>query len=414
MKRVLMIAYHYPPFAGSSGVQRALRFSSYLPDFGWEPIVLTVHPRAYENVSSDLVGEIREGTHVIRAPAWDTKRHLSIAGRYPAFLARPDRWRWWWYGAVPAGLAAIRRYAPSALWSTYPIPTAHRIGMTLSRRCGLPLIADFRDPMAQEGYPEDPATWRSFERVERRTVATAALSTFTTPGAVRLYARRYPELADRFRLLENGYDEQSFAAIAPGHAPLSDGCLTLLHSGVIYSSERDPSRLFAALGHLKRRNPALFRKLRIRFRAPSNDATLRELAATHEVSESIEILPATGHCAALEEMCRADALLLLQADNCNAQIPAKFYEYLRTRRPMLVLADPKGDTGSAASAAGLDGIAALEDMEGISRLLERFASNPRDSGLVADPETVKSASRRARTAELARLLNAAAEPTSGT
>ena len=41
MKRVLMVAYHFPPLAGSSGIQRTLRFVQQLPSFGWQPLVLT-------------------------------------------------------------------------------------------------------------------------------------------------------------------------------------------------------------------------------------------------------------------------------------------------------------------------------------------------------------------------------------
>src|SRR5690606_38220369 len=99
LKRVLMVAYHFPPLAGSSGVQRTLRFSSYLPEHGWEPIVLTTHPRAYSTTSSAQLDQIGSGIRVVRAPAWDTKRHISVGGRYPAFLARPDRWLSWWLGA---------------------------------------------------------------------------------------------------------------------------------------------------------------------------------------------------------------------------------------------------------------------------------------------------------------------------
>lgn len=119
MKRVLMVAYHFPPLAGSSGIQRTLRFVQQLPDFGWEPIILTAHPRAYERVSDDLLREVPVHLMVYRAFALDTARHLSIARRYPGFLARPDRWMSWRWGAVAAGLRLIRRYQPVALWSTY-------------------------------------------------------------------------------------------------------------------------------------------------------------------------------------------------------------------------------------------------------------------------------------------------------
>jgi hypothetical protein len=185
-----MIAYHFPPFGGSSGVQRTLRFSAHLPDYGWEPIVLTAHPRAYERLDPVLLDDVRESSTVIRAQAWDTKRHLSIGGRYLEFMARPDRWSSWWLGAVPAGVRALQRFRPALIWSTYPIATAHSIGASLATFSGLPWVADFRDPMAQENYPVDLRTRRSFLSIERRTVSVAHRCTFTAHGAVAMYKDR--------------------------------------------------------------------------------------------------------------------------------------------------------------------------------------------------------------------------------
>jgi hypothetical protein len=156
LRRVLMIAYHFPPVRGSSGIQRTVRFARWLPELGWEPIILTAHPRAYEATVEDAANEVQPGMVVCRAFALDAARHLSIAGRYPDWLALPDRWSSWWLGAVPAGLSLIRRLRPDAIWSTHPLATAHRIGATLHRLTGLPWVADFRDPMAQDGYPRMP------------------------------------------------------------------------------------------------------------------------------------------------------------------------------------------------------------------------------------------------------------------
>jgi len=89
MKRVLMIAYHYPPLSGSSGIQRSLRFSQDLPGFGWQPSVLGAHPRAFESVSTDLLAAIPLGMDVRRAFALDARRHLSLFNRYPGWIAAP-------------------------------------------------------------------------------------------------------------------------------------------------------------------------------------------------------------------------------------------------------------------------------------------------------------------------------------
>src|SRR5262245_39806857 len=127
MKRVLMVAFQFPPFAGSSGVQRTLRFAQHLGAFGWAPLVVSAHPRAYEAISPELLAGVPDEAIVRRTFAFDAARDLSILGRYPGFLARPDRWASWRISAVLAGLQLIRRHRPSAIWSTYPIATAHNV-----------------------------------------------------------------------------------------------------------------------------------------------------------------------------------------------------------------------------------------------------------------------------------------------
>jgi dTDP-4-amino-4,6-dideoxygalactose transaminase/glycosyltransferase involved in cell wall biosynthesis len=408
--RVLMIAFHFPPLAGSSGIQRTLRFAQHLPALGWQPIVLTAHPRAYETTSDDLAADIPREAIVRRAFALDASRHLAIRGRYPAIAARPDRWISWWLGAVPEGLRLIRQYRPDVIWSTYPIATAHAIGATLARRSGLPWIADFRDPMAQEGYPADPLTWRRFAAIEARAIREAALSVFAAPGAARMYRERYPDVAaERLRVIPNGYDDETFAAAAARlvgrRRPLVEGRITLLHSGIVYPSERDPVPLFTALRRLVDRGAIDPEGVRVRFRAPGHDAYLARLVAEHRLESLIEIAPSVPYREAIEEMLLADALLILQASNCNDQVPAKLYEYARAGRPVLALTDPAGDTAAGMRSFGLDAIAPLDSVEGIERALPAFLAAVK-SGTARRPErrAVAAASRRARSQELLALL----------
>jgi glycosyltransferase involved in cell wall biosynthesis len=408
LNRVLMIAYHFPPLAGSSGIQRTLRFVQHLPDFGWQPLVLTAHPRAYERTSEDLLADVPPETVVCRAFALDTARHLSIAGRYLGALARPDRWMTWRFDAIRQGLRMIERYKPVAIWSTYPIATAHQVGLSLHQRTGLPWVADFRDPMAQDGYPPDPKAWHAFKRLEEAVVNRAQASVFTTPGAARTYRERYPSAAHRISVLENGYDEESFASAEQGaddRSPLQPGCVTLLHSGIVYPSERDPTHLMQALQQMVHDNVLRPGQLKVRFRASAHDSLLNLLAAQHGVAAFVETLPPVAYRESLAEMLRADALLVMQAANCNDQIPAKVYEYLRSRRPIVALTDPDGDTASVLRASGIRAIARLDDATEISRLLTGLLDGSLHD-LLPTPEAVESASRRGRTLALANQLGA--------
>jgi glycosyltransferase involved in cell wall biosynthesis len=403
MKRVLMIAYHFPPLAGSSGIQRTLRFVQHLPASGWQPLVLSASPIAYERTSTDLQADIPPGTVVRRAFALDTARHLSVRGRYIDAMARPDRWVSWRFAAVREGLKMVREFRPDVVWSTYPIATAHLIGAEISRRSGVPWVADFRDPMAQDGYPPDPKTWKQFEAIEAGAAKQARCCVFTTPGAARIHRTRYPEAANRTVVLENGYDEESFAGgETPGSAAaaLEPGVTTLLHSGIVYPSERDPTQLFAALRRMKDAPDLATTPLKVRFRAAVHDDLLLALADRYGVRDCIEVCPPVPYKAALREMLQADALLVMQASNCNEQIPAKIYEYLRAGRPIVGLTDPRGDTAGVLRNAGLDTLASLDSADEIAALLRRLVAGELRHA-VPSAQTVAEASRARRTAELA-------------
>lgn len=400
-----MVAYHYPPLTGSSGIQRTFRFAQYLRDFGWQPIILTAAPRAYESVAENAVQ--LAGVPVHRAFALDTARHLSLFGRYPGALARPDRWASWRLGAGVLGRRLIGKYRPDVIWSTYPIATAHLIGNALAQASGLPWVADFRDPMAHVGYPEDAATWQSYLAVEKKVFARAAAASFTTPGALDFYRERYPACGTAFHLLANGYDEDDFAQAEQRRtngARRPDGRRLLLHSGVVYPQWRNPRLLFRALRRLIDAGAAGADKVLIRFRASAHDAFLNQLAMEEGVMDFMEIAPELDYISALAEMLEADGLLLLQNHECNGQVPAKLYEYLRAGRPIVALTAPDGDTAAALRGQDAVIVADLASMEGIAEGLKAWLA-ARETGHPGRRPGVESCSRRGRTQELARILN---------
>lgn len=412
--RVLMVAFQFPPFSGSSAIQRTLRFVQQLPRHGWEPVVLSATAMAYESTSDDLLSSVPPHVAVHRAFALDTARHLSWRGRYPGFLARPDRWASWRFHAVRVGKAMIRRYRPAAIWSTFPIATAHVIGHRLHAVSGLPWVADFRDPMAQDGYPADANTWRSFKEIETHAIRNARFSVFTTPGAANLYRARYPDVpGDRIQVIENGYDEETFVAVErnrSSRAPLIPGAITLLHSGVVYPSERDPTQLFDALASLKRSADSTMPAFRIRFRASGNDVLLKSMVEQRAIADIVQFMPPIPYAEAIDEMLRADGLLVMQASNCNQQIPAKLYEYLRAGRPVIGLTDPVGDTAGVLRAAKLPMIARLDSSEEIADLLKTAVRQIADSSAPRLAEdAVRAYSREARSEALAKLLNQACD-----
>lgn len=413
VKRVLMIAFHFPPLRGSSGIQRTLKFSNYLSEYGWEPILLTAHPRAYSSTSNDLVGEIANLASVHRAFALDTSRHLSVLGHYPNILALPDRWVSWWLGAIPMGLSLIRKYRPDVIWSTYPIATAHLIGLSLCRLTGIPWVADLRDPMTDVDYPPNRLTRRIYQWIEKKTITHCTRAVFTTSGAISAYKARFPQVPSaRFCLIENGYDEENF--VAAEHGIVKKGTLNkpfvLVHSGIIYPSERDPTQFFGALAVLVRQGAISKNNLNVILRATAHDEYLQRLIDQYGLGAIVSLAPPIPYREALSEMLTADGLLILQASNCNNQIPAKLYEYLRSHRPILALTDPTGDTAATLLKVGIDTIAPLDSIPDIVHGLLNFLELIKNGRApIASMEQVSATSRRSRTKELTNLLDQVAQ-----
>ncbi len=370
-----MIAFHYPPFQGGSGVHRTLKFSRYLPEYGWQPIVLSAQPRAYPQVGEEQLRQIPAEVIVKRAFALDSSRHLSVRGRYLRFMALPDHWGSWWFDAVRIGLSIIRQRRPQIIWSTYPIATAHLIGFTLHRLTGLPWIADFRDSMTEENYPRDPLTRRSYLWIERRTVRYASRLIFTAPSTKQMYLDRYPQLsADRCVVIANGYDEEDFAGIEglPIATNSNGRAVRLLHAGVIYTDDRDPTAFFRALSRLKIDGIIDAMTVVIDLRASGSEDYYASMLKELKIDDIVRLLPALSHRKALEDCAGADALLLIQAASCNHQIPAKAYEYLRLGKPVLALTAREGDTARLLEEVGGATIVDLSEEEVIYHAIPAF------------------------------------------
>ena len=409
-KRALMIAFHFPPFQGSSGLQRTLKFSTYLLDHGWQPIVLTVQPMAYSRINTAQLDEIHDDVIVHRTFSLDTAKHLSILGRYPSFLALPDRWISWWLTAVPTALRLIHRYRPQVMWSTFPIATAHLIGLTIHRLTGVPWIADFRDGMVDDSYPPPGSATRSIHTwMERRVTASCDRVVLTTPGSMSMYAQRYPTLpASRWSIIPNGYDEENFrqveATVSSRAHPREQ--LLLVHSGLLYPDSRDPTAFFAAVQSLVEKGTLSSKSVRIVLRATGHDDYYRSRIKEFGLQDIVVLEPAVSYHDALAEMLHADGLLIFQAADCNHLIPAKLYEYMRAGRPILALTDPRGDTAGVLRTAGIDTIVSINSKAEISEGLSRFVARIREgSAPTASSADTARFSRRALTERMAELFD---------
>jgi len=409
-----MVAYHFPPQAGSSGYLRSLKFCRYLPEHGWQPTVLTVHPRAYERTDCSQLTEVPASVCVRRAFALDTQRHLSFRGRYPRVAALPDRWASWCLGAVPAGFQLLRKQKCDVIFSTFPIASAILIGWLLHRLSGKPWVVDFRDSMTEPDYPRDPLSWKVYRWLEKLAVRDAKRLVFTASSAVRMYLDRYPNLPPaRCSLILNGYDEEDFRDLGTG-AGVPNKPLRLVHMGLLYPIERDPRPFFRAVAQLQKEGTLDASRLRIELRASGFESTYAPMMRAEGLENLVHLLPPLPYREALQNTADAHGLLLFQAACCDHQIPGKLFEYLRIAKPILALTSHTGDTAAILRQSGGATIVDSADWLAIYRVLPEFLkavetrSHPRP-----ESRLVEHYSRKAQAQSLAHLLNNVVIPSEG-
>lgn len=376
MRRVLVVAFHFPP-VGGAGVQRPLRLVRHLRDHGYESVVVT-GPGAslgrWTPEDATLLADVPEDLVVVRVPGPEPPG--SDGGdRKERWLGRPSPWsRWWIDGAVDAGREAGANADLVYVWMQ-PYQSAE-VGATLARALGRPWVADLGDPWALDEMVAWPTRWhaRAARRRMGRVLSSAAAVSMSTPEAVRRVRSDVPELLDTDVVcIPNGFEPADFrvpAAERPGDA------FRIVHTGYLHTglgrqyARFGPAR--AALGGRRRDVNVLTRSHVYLLEAveelkrgghPGGARIEVHLAgvlsaADREALEPFASVRTHGylaHADAVALMKSADLLFLPMHDlppGTRATIvPGKTYDYLAARRPILA-AVPDGDARDLLERAG--------------------------------------------------------------
>lgn len=356
-KRVLMVAFHYPPEHSSSGVLRTLKFSKYLPEMGWQPFILTVREQYYERTDPALLRQTPPEACIWRTRAVDTKKTFSICGKYLRLFTIPDRFIGWLPFAVRAGLRIIRQHGINALYSTSPLATSHLIASVLKTWTGLPWLADFRDPWTEpELQPDAQAPLFRLEcRLERSVVRKADRLVFTTGQLRDEMVARYRETAgDKAVVIPNGYDESDFSKASefvPEASPIR-----ITHTGLVDGSYRSPRPFLEALARFVGRGEIPADQIRVEFIGDSPYLYSRdfgELVGQLGLSGIVNRIGRVSYAESIERQARSHVLLLLQCgSDTRTLIPAKAFEYLRVGRPILAVVPPSASSELFAEVGG--------------------------------------------------------------
>ena len=410
-KRVLMVAFHYPPDLSSSGVLRTLKFTRYLPECGWNPVVLTVREHHYESTDAKLLQQIPREVQIRRTRAIDTKRILSIRGRYLKITTLPDRFIGWLPFAVREGLRAIRQERIKAIWSTSPLATSHLVAWSLKKLTGLPWVADFRDPWTEPEIASNPRAplFRLECYLEEQVVRRADRIVLTTSRLREELLGRHPKAApEKAVVIPNGYDEEDFLTV--NGQPDRGSPVRITHSGLVDELYRSPRSFLKAIAQLMSRGALKHGDVRVDFLGGGNyvqSPAFRSLVAEFGLEKEVHVLPRVGYAASLEHQAQSHLLLLLQCgDDTRTLIPAKAFEYLRIGRPILALVPPSASAELFERVRGAK-VVHPNDEEGIQGAILELVGAAREGRWESDVDRLALGeySRRQLTGKLAQVFD---------
>lgn len=345
-KRVLLVAFEFPPSNGAS-IQRIVSVYKKFLKEGWIVDILTATPFSYPKIQkgSEKDLPLNAQGRIMRAFSLDALEQIGYRGKHFSSLITPDRWGLTWYpSAMLMGSLHLAKHNIDLVWSSAPIPTVHKLGKKLAKQAGAKWIADYRDPLPYMHSLNNGVLDTIHKKIDRETMENADLVTFATTSTMELYSKKYLNLIKETLVVENGFDPDNFTNAENKiqyykKAPFRDGFVSFYYAGVLYENGRDPLPIFEGLSDFKKNNPQT--KFEFIFQGSGDGLHFKDEINRLGLTNDIFFLKGVSIEHALCNMILSDVLVLIQDERFNNQVPGKLYEYLASGRTLL-LKTPKG------------------------------------------------------------------------
>jgi len=364
VNKVLLITYYWPP-AGGPGVQRVLKFAKYLPEFDWEPVILTVENGDYPAIDQSLLADIPPNISVYKTRSWEPFRFYRKLSKVkdnagiPTFVLNPDQdekataqlTRWlranffipdarigWVLPARRLGLSIIQNEEINLIWSSSPPHSLQLIAQYLAHHTGVKWVADLRDPWTeafwQRELPQTLPARLLNAHYEQKVLNSATAITTVSSGLQQLFKHKTPQPC---YVIPNGYDPEDFTGL-----PIrsKNERFTIVYSGNL---GKDQS-LLPLINALHKLSEYCRSRITLRFSGELHTQIKSELQKLPREVE-LHLIPYQEHRLILKAMAQADILLLVIPNTPDNQgiVTGKLFEYLATGNPILGIGPTDGD-----------------------------------------------------------------------
>ncbi len=419
MKKVLIITYYWPP-SGGSGVQRWLKMSKYLPEFGWQPVIYTADNAEYPVEDHSLEKDIHPDTVVLKQPirepysfykrflgvkkeekikagfinegkkksSWKENISLWVRGNF--FI--PDARCWWIKPSVRYLLKYLKDNPVDAIISTGPPHSMHLIAMKLHEKTNIPWLADFRDPWTEIDFYRDLHLSRRADRKHHKLehdVLTKADKVVTVGWSCAVGLEILG--GEKGEGVAIGFDVE----INPKTTGDSSK-FTISHIGVI-PPNRNSENLWSVLGEMTAEDEDFKSSLEIKLIGQVDRSVIQSIEKNN-LHDKLNHISYLSHNEAITEQQKSSLLLLLLNNVPSAKgiMTGKMFEYLAARRPILVVGPEDGDAAKVLNDTKAGKTVDFNDKEKMKKTILEYFNDFKEGKLVCDSDisAIEQYSRR--------------------
>lgn len=406
-----------------------MKFSKYLPKYGWQAVVYTPDKPQTDMVDHTLEADIPAGTEVIRRPIlefYDLYKKLmgkksmaevnpinhqkkSLFQRLSLFVRSnffiPDPRVTWVRPSVAYLREYLKEHPVDAIVSTGPPHSLHLIAQKVSKEFGLPWVADFRDPWTKMYYFKHLSLTKWAERKQYRQERSVLDGCSAVVAVTKMVQAEFAAMTDTpVALITNGFDMDDFQNFGE---PVRDGFFNVVHTG-LFAIDGNPYIFWKALADKCSKDHEFDAKLRIRLSGKTDTAVVESIKAAG-LGVHLQDFGYKTHADAIAEQ-RLASLLLLPLRNepeYRSVLPGKLFEYLASCNPILGIGQPDGVMAEVIGETGSGKVCDWDDAEGIAGMIDRawVAFKCGKSEIMSDKDRIMEYSRDSLSAKMAKLLD---------
>ncbi len=428
MKKVLIITYYWPP-SGGGGVQRWLKFSKYLPDAGWVPVIYTPENPDSSVFDDSLLKEVHPLTEVIKTLIWEPyqlyrtltgkkksdrfkagyiseaskggfKEKLSVFIRGNFLI--PDPRMFWIKPSVKFLSKYLKENPVDLVVSTGPPHSMHMIALKLKSRLNIPWIADFRDPWTNIDFYDALKLTRWADKRHRKMEEKV----FKAADRVVTVSWNWAEQIKNDHKIDvdvitNGFDFEDFSS----EKNVLTKNFSITHVGA-FNQDRNPQQLWKALKWMNDNENGFKENLEIILIGQTDPMVIEDIEKSG-LGGNLKIIPFVEHKKINQYLSQSQLLLLPINNTPNSLgiVPGKVFEYLAAKRPVLAIGPVNGDSGKIIKSQNAGVICDFNDETGIKQNILQFYQLFKEGRLKIQSFNLEQYSRRVLAKQFIELYN---------